>query len=205
MNHLSACFQGFALGLGLFMCPGPKDVLILREAISGRSPLQLVGIGVASDVLLIGLGILGLSAALQHAPRLRLLAQGLGVMLLLIHAAMAARNALRGIYVAPPVAAGGSTHGSRGLRQLWLVSLCNPAAWLDTVLVIGTVGAALPSDVRPSFAAGAVSASLLWFSLWVTASRGARRWVGATRTWQILDVGIAVAMFAMAAWMIGDF
>ena len=201
MIDLSALLQGFLLGLGMFICPGPKDVLILRDALAGRSPAQLVGIGTASDVALIALGILGLSAALQAAPKLQLAAQILGIALLLLHGVQAARSALGAGHAAPTAADLASASGSRGLRQLLFVSLLNPAAWLDTVLVIGTVGAVLPAGSRLGYASGAVSASLLWFVAWVAGARHARRWMANARTWRILDTGIALAMLGMAAWM----
>lgn len=49
--------QGLALGLGMFVCPGPKDVLILRQAISRRPPIEMIAAGVLSDALLIWLGM----------------------------------------------------------------------------------------------------------------------------------------------------
>ncbi|KQP49071.1 LysE/ArgO family amino acid transporter [Pseudorhodoferax sp. Leaf274] len=201
MIDLSALLQGFVLGLGMFVCPGPKDVLILREALSGRSPVQLVGIGTGSDLVLIALGILGLSAALHAAPGLQLAAQLLGIALLLLHGAQAARSALVVSPTVLAVVAPAGVSSSRGLRQLLLVSLLNPAAWLDTVLVIGTVGAALPAGLRLGYAAGAVGASLVWFTAWVTGARHARRWMGNPRNWRLLDLGVALAMLGMAAWM----
>lgn len=198
MTDLSAWLQGFLLGLGMFICPGPKDVLILREALAGRSPLVLVGIGVASDIMLIALGILGLSAALQQAPALQQGAQLLGIGLLVLHGVLAARNAVRGAH---PRAEASAPPDGRGLRSLLFVSLFNPAAWLDTVLVIGAVGVTLPEGFRMSYATGAVCASLVWFSAWVIGARRARRWMGAAHTWRLLDAGIALAMLAMAGWM----
>ncbi|MFI8619171.1 LysE/ArgO family amino acid transporter [Acidovorax sp. NPDC077693] len=201
MIDLSALLQGFLLGLGMFICPGPKDVLILREALAGRSPAQLVCIGLGSDVVLIAMGILGFSAALQSAPKLQFAARILGIALLLWHGVQAAQSALSPDHVAPTAADLTGASGSRGLRQLLFVSLLNPAAWLDTVLVIGTVGAALPTGARLGYATGAVSASLLWFVAWVAGARHARRWMANARIWRMLDVGIALAMLVMAVWM----
>lgn len=48
MFDLSSLLQGFILGLGVFLCPGPKDVLILREALAGRPSMLLIGIGVGA-------------------------------------------------------------------------------------------------------------------------------------------------------------
>jgi L-lysine exporter family protein LysE/ArgO len=89
------------------------------------------------------------------------------------------------------------------LRRLIVVSLFNPAAWLDTLLVIGTVGATLIPPLRFSFAAGAVTASVIWFSLWVLGARSARRLMGAPHARSIqgrrlLDAGVAIAMIGMA-------
>lgn len=204
MIDLSAWLQGFVLGLGMFICPGPKDVLILREALAGRSPIQLVCIGTGSDVALIGLGILGLSAALQAAPGLQSGATVLGIGLLLLHGVQAARSALAAGPVMPGPGTTATAGGGRGLRQLLVVSLLNPAAWLDTVLVIGTVGAALPSGSRLGYAVGAVCASLVWFVAWVAGARHARRWMCNARAWQRLEAGIALAMFGMAAWLAAD-
>ncbi|CAN7531202.1 LysE family transporter [Pseudorhodoferax sp. LjRoot39] len=201
MVDLSALPQGFVLGLGMFICPGPKDVLILREALAGRSAVQLVGIGTGSDVALIALSMLGLSAALQAAPGLQSAAQVLGIGLLLLHGVQAARSALIGHPAALGAGAHASARAGRGLRQLLFVSLLNPTAWLDTVLVIGTVGAALPSGSRLGYAVGAMCASLVWFLAWVAGARHAQRWMGNARAWRGLDAGIALAMLGLAAWM----
>jgi L-lysine exporter family protein LysE/ArgO len=82
-----------------------------------------------------------------------------------------------------------------------MVSVFNPAAWLDTVLVIGTVGATLPPPVQVSFASGAVAASLLWFAIWVFGARVGRRLMTSAAAWRMLDGGVAVAMIAMAAFV----
>jgi len=44
--------QGLALGLAIFICPGPKDVLILRQALLGRPSMELIAVGFLSDAVL---------------------------------------------------------------------------------------------------------------------------------------------------------
>ncbi|WP_230944615.1 hypothetical protein [Burkholderia stagnalis] len=42
------------------------------------------------------------------------------------------------------------------------MSLLNPYAWIDTVLLLGTVIASHAPQARAPFAAGAMAASLAW-------------------------------------------
>lgn len=198
MFDLSSLLQGFILGIGVFLCPGPKDVLILREALAGRPAAVLIGIGVGSDAALIALGILGLSAALNQAPGWQAAALWLGIGLLLVHGAKALRSALHPVHEPRP---GPAPDRSAGLRPVLLTSLLNPAAWMDTVLVIGTVGASMAPGARPGFATGAAAASLLWFVALVAGAGHARRHMASARTGRLLDAGVALAMLGMAAYL----
>jgi L-lysine exporter family protein LysE/ArgO len=194
--------QGFALGLGLFVCPGPKDVLILRQALLRQPAAELIAIGVLSDALLIWLGITGISMALSRVPHMQNAALWLGIGLMGIHAFLAARRARLGTQgVAPTNSRATPLARGRSLVTVLAVSLLNPAAWLDTVLVIGTTGAALPLTVQLSFVYGAVTASLTWFIMLVTGARFATRWVTSPKSWQVLDAFVATAMTALAVYL----
>ena len=87
------------------------------------------------------------------------------------------------------------------LAALLMVSFFNPVAWLDTVLVTGTLGAALPRSKQISFACGAITASFVWFSVLVVGARFAARWMTAPKTWQALEAFVAVAMFGLATYV----
>lgn len=95
MLDTSTWLQGFVLGLTMFVAPGPKDVLILREALAGQSPINLISIAVGSDVLLIALGILGLSVLLEQIPALTVALQLVGITLLVVDGVQAGGNAWR--------------------------------------------------------------------------------------------------------------
>ena len=192
--------QGFAIALGMFVCPGPKDVLILRQALHRRPAAELIAVGVLSDAFLIWLGMAGLSAALERAPALQQAALGLGVLLMLAHGLLAARRAASGDYeMAALVQGDRALPRGRSLAALVTVSLFNPAAWLDTVLVIGAAGAAKAGAAQLDFASGAMAASASWFIALVVGGRCAGKWAAAPRTWQALDVLVAVAMIGLAA------
>lgn len=198
MTTTSALTQGFLLGIGLFIDPGPKDIAVLRMALDGRWALGLVAIGALSDALLIAIGMAGVSAALRLSPSLQKAALWIGVCVMLWHGLRAARDALRGDTGAMALQTAEKPAG-HGWTVLLAASLLNPVAWLDTLLILGTVGSALPVQQRPVFATGAVLASALWFGALVWGARKARAWICAPAAWRILDGLVALSLLGLAA------
>jgi L-lysine exporter family protein LysE/ArgO len=85
----------------------------------------------------------------------------------------------------------------RALLQTLAVSLLNPHVYLDTVLLVGSVGAQQPSGLRPAFLAGACTASLGWFA---SLGFGARRLApvfARPAAWRAFD-----ALMALIMWMV---
>lgn len=83
------------------------------------------------------------------------------------------------------------------LALTWL----NPHVYLDTVLMLGSIAATHGSE-RWLFAAGAVVASILWFSALGFGARYLGRWLRTERSWRILDAVIAVVMISLAVTLV---
>lgn len=199
MLDAAAVTQGLLLGLALFVSPGPKDVLVLRQSLFLRPAVELIGVSVVSDAVLIWLGIVGASAVLRQAPGLQSIALWSGALLLIVYGVAAARRALSGGAGIPDFSHPCGVGRRRDLLELVAVSFLNPLAWVDTVLIIGAVGAGLPTHAQFSFVAGATAASLAWFVVLVIGARHLRGLLTAPRSWRLLESGVAVLMFALAA------
>lgn len=158
MFDFAAFAQGMPLGLGMVICPDPKDVLGLRQVLRRASLLELLAIGLGSDALLIFAGMGGVAAALREAPALQRSAMWVGVALLLWYGGSALRRS-RSNPDADMAGAVDRAAGGRG--ALLMIPFVNPVAWMDTVLVIGLAGALLPSGAQTSYGAGAVAASAI--------------------------------------------
>ena len=190
--------QGLALGLAIFISPGPKDVLILRQALLGRPSVELIAVGFISDAVLIWLGIACLSAAFTAAPYFQTAALWFGACLLFGHSLLAARRATLGGNTGGNVAyANGVESGHKSYVALLSVSFLNPVAWLDAVLIVGTAGAALPAGTKFSYGLGATFASFVWFVALVMGAQGVAHWITSPRAWRLLDVFVAIAMFIL--------
>jgi L-lysine exporter family protein LysE/ArgO len=73
----------------------------------------------------------------------------------------------------------------------------NPHVYLDTVLLLGSIG----NQYRPDqwwFALGAGCASVLWFCSLGFGARAAARLMSRPITWRILDISIGIVMLLIA-------
>ena len=200
--YFSALYlEGLLLGIGLFAAAGPKDTLVIRQGVS-RGPIWgVVAVCVVADILLIAMGITGLGALLESRPRLVALLLLSGAAYLLWFGGQRLLACLRDQSM--PDSQGGNSQ--RGLlRTAVVLGFANPYAWLDTVVLIGSIGAAKPASHQVLFAMGAMTASLLWF---VLLALGCQRLTGLFRApvvWRWLDAGVAVLMVFLAGMLITD-
>jgi L-lysine exporter family protein LysE/ArgO len=75
----------------------------------------------------------------------------------------------------------------------------NPHVYIDTVLLMGSIGARQPSpDLRFWFVGGAAAASGAWFTTLGFGARLLRPVFQTARAWQVLDTFIGVTMLALA-------
>jgi L-lysine exporter family protein LysE/ArgO len=73
----------------------------------------------------------------------------------------------------------------------------NPHVYLDTVLLLGSIGNQYAQN-RWFFAAGACVSSIIWFTGLGYGSRAAARVMSRPVTWRILDVSIGIVMLLVA-------
>ena len=81
---------------------------------------------------------------------------------------------------------------------LLAMSFLNPHMYLDTVLLIGTIGAQLPENQHIYYIIGAGAASIIWF---FALSYGARFLIPIFKrplSWKILDTLIGIVMWCIA-------
>ncbi len=187
---------GFGTGLALIVAIGSQNAFVLRQGIRGEHVAAVVVICSVSDAVLIAAGIAGVGALLQANPVIVDVVRFAGAAFLLAYGVMAARRALRpGTLTAsgrqPAVGLGAAL--STVLALTWL----NPHVYLDTVLLLGSVANQQAQDLRWWFGAGAIAASLLWFSALGFGARVLRPFFARPSSWRILDGFVAAVMFTL--------
>ncbi|YCH29907.1 arginine exporter ArgO [Erwinia sp. D4-22] len=194
---LSVYFQGFALGVALILPLGPQNAFVLNQGIRQQYHLMTAALCTLSDIILISAGVFGGSALLNQSPLLLNLVTWGGVAFLLWYGWGALRTALS---VDISLASTQLKQQSRWriIATLVAVTWLNPHVYLDTFVVLGSLGGQLPAEARRWFALGTASASFIWFfSLALLAAWLSPRLntVGAQR---IINLFVGVVMWFIA-------
>jgi len=97
-------------------------------------------------------------------------------------------------------AADGGPGLSRGaaMAQVAAFTLLNPHVYLDTVMLMGSIGAQQPAGLRGWFIAGSSLASLVWFCGLGFGARWLAPLFAKPRAWQVLDGLIGLTMWALS-------
>ena len=189
--------QGMALSLGLIVAIGAQNAFVLRQGLRREHVGAVVAFCALADALLISAGVMGLGQALGDQPVLTRALAWVGAAFLAVYGWRALRRAR---HPGTLSAAGGDQPVPlrAALLQAAAFTLLNPHVYLDTVLLVGSIGAQQAPELRPWFALGASRASLLWFGALGHGARWLAPWFARPRAWQILDALIGLTMWAMA-------
>jgi L-lysine exporter family protein LysE/ArgO len=185
---------GLILGLGLILPIGSQNVYVLKSALRIGFPRSLI-IGLAAaccDTLLIVIGALGASKALQAAPMLRpvLLLAGSALLLYMGVKALMAKAPDDSVEL-------GEESLQKAVIATVSASLLNPHAIIDTVGVIGLSISSAGSGAT-FFGLGAVSASIVWFCfLTLAGSLLASLFTPTVRLWLDRLSGVLLIGFAI--------
>ncbi|MBG2898706.1 arginine exporter ArgO [Proteus mirabilis] len=159
---LTIFFQGFLLSAAMILPIGAQNAFVLQQGSKKQYHLMSAFLCALSDVILISGGVFGGSALLSQSEYLLLLITWGGVAFLLWYGWNAFKTAFtKEIEL--------SQHKNqvksrwRVIVTLVAVTWLNPHVYLDTFVVLGSIGGQLSAELRPWFTFGAVFASISWF------------------------------------------
>ncbi|MDI9246023.1 LysE family transporter [Marinobacter sp. CHS3-4] len=192
---LTSFLTGLIVCGGIIIAIGAQNAYILGQAIRREHHWTCVGICMSADILLFTLGMLGVSAALLAVPEAMEALRWLGVAFLTWLAAVAFFNVIRGRQGLDPESRAETSFKAVVMTTL-AVTLLNPQVYLDTLLLIPSIGAQQGSQV--AFFAGASTASVLWFSALGLAGAALSPWLARPLAWRFIDGAIGTMMAGIA-------
>lgn len=197
----SAFTTGFALSATLIVAIGAQNAFVLRQGIRKEHVAAIVAFCAVSDFILMGAGVAGLAGVLGNSPALVALLTAAGSGFLAWYGIKALRRAaqpqsLRAATGEESLSLGGAMAQAAGF------TLLNPHVYLDTVLLVGSIGTRQPPDMRMWFVGGAACASGVWFTALGYGARLLAPIFARPRAWQVLDTIVGLTMLTLAVLLI---
>ena len=190
-----ALSTGFLTGLTLIVAIGAQNAFVLRQGLRRDFIFMVVLFASLSDALLVFAGILGLGQLIVSVPYLLEVLRFAGAGYLLWFAYGAVRRAIDPQVLAP---------GEKLVSNRWKVlgtiaalTYLNPHVYIDTVLLLGTIGNQFGSD-RLLFGLGASIGSVVWFFSLGYLANSLNRFVASKTFWRVFESLVSVVMVAIA-------
>jgi L-lysine exporter family protein LysE/ArgO len=166
-----AAIKGFTLSLSMIIPIGSQNSMLISQGINKNHHFITAALFILYDAFMISFGVLGGSLILSTNELLFTLLTWGGILFLFSYGAMSFKQAFDGIK-----ANNSNTKLKKSLKIVVLTSLIvtflNPHAYIDTIMVIGSVGGQYTGNEKIYFLIGAITGSVVWFStLALTASK----------------------------------
>lgn len=192
---LEIYLNGMLLSGGLIIAIGSQNAFLLAQGLRRESPVLIATLCAVCDALLILAGVMGLGTLIQSSNTLLELARWAGVVYLTGFGLISLRRSFK----TEQLKAEGQVQKS--VRAIVLstlaVTLLNPHVYLDTVILLGSIGAQY-GEQRGYFVLGAVTASLIWFYGLGFGAVKLAPLLSRPLAWKIIDLVICLIMFSMA-------
>ncbi|MEN9698424.1 MAG: hypothetical protein RL448_379 [Actinomycetota bacterium] len=196
---LNIALTGFFSGLSLIIAIGAQNAYVLRLGLMRTYVGIAVFICALSDAILIIAGTAGMGALVSQNQVLLKVISWVGAAYLLFYGVSAFWRARKPNVLLPTEQELPSK--KKVVLAVIAFTWLNPHVYLDTVLLLGSIGSQFGGD-RWWFALGASIASVLWFTTLGYGSKAAARIMSRPITWRILDIFIGIVMTTIAVSLI---
>jgi L-lysine exporter family protein LysE/ArgO len=193
----TAFLHGWLMTAGLIAAIGAQNALVLRQGLQRRHVGAVVAFCTLSDWLLTVLGVFGFGALVKLSPWLLQVFRLGGAVFLIAYGLRAAQRAFRASSL-PSQAAPQGQGVAATLGMAAALTYLNPHVYLDTVVLLGGVGAQYLAAAKLAFIAGAGLASLMWFAMLGYGAAVAAPWLARPSAWRVIDAMVAFVMFGIA-------
>lgn len=191
--------KGCLTTASLIMAIGPQNAFALKQGLLRNQVFVTALLCSLFDALLIVFGVGGLSSFLTSNEILLLCATWGGALFLFWYGFKSFRSAFRSQSLHADDAAGPALPTLKQTIVILLaVCFLNPHVYLDTIVLVGSIGAQFERHERPWFALGAIAASIIWFFTLCYGARLLAPLFAKPIAWKILDGAVGLLMWIIA-------
>ncbi|HHW7473471.1 TPA: LysE/ArgO family amino acid transporter [Mannheimia haemolytica] len=189
--------QGFIVCFGLIVSIGAQNAFLLKQGILKQHIFWIALLCFLGDVFLMTIGVLGLGTLIAELPVVSFIISLLGAIFLLSYGSRSFISVFKsGEYL---VANGeNATSLKKALLITFAITFLNPHVYIDTVVIVGSIGGKLDFNGKIYFLAGALLCSFIWFFGIGYGASLLSPYFAKRRTWQILDAVTGLIMYFIA-------
>ncbi len=196
MISLLPIVKGYSLTLGLIVAIGAQNAMLISQSIRNQHQWLMAAICMVIDITLISAGVFGFGVVIEQAPEMITYFKYGGAAFLAWYGYRAFCDSRKEQTLESSKTV---VTGRRTIILMTLaVSLLNPHVYLDTVVLIGSVGAQMPGTDQFAFAFGASMASITWFVSLCILGKALQPLFEKPIAWKILYTIVALMMWAIA-------
>jgi len=197
--NLSVAIQGFEIGISLIVAIGAQNSYILKMGIQKKHVFTTASLCSLLDIILITSGTLGLSSIIDGNKILMLASTIFGILFLSYYGLSSIIRAIKSNEAFHMENSNKEDSLKKTILTILALTLLNPHVYIDTVILIGSIGSKFPAHQQIDFIIGACLASIVWF---FSLAYGARILIPLFKkeiTWKILDIIIGLIMLRIAS------
>lgn len=193
-----AVFQGYMAAAALIIAIGAQNAFVLAQGIKRQHHWAVASVCIFIDACLISLGMLGAGVVINQWPEMLTVLHLGGFLFLSVYG----YKAFMAFFHAQGLSAGRAQQDLKSVLLTTLaVSLLNPHVYLDTVVLLGSIGSQYTGEARNGFWIGAVLASLSWFLVLTLLARTLSPWLSKPQVWRWVELLVAMMMWTLAFWL----
>jgi len=189
--------QGFTLTLSMIVPIGTQNSMLLTQGINKNHHKMTAALFMLYDAVLITLGVLGGSMLLSSNDTLFNILTWGGILFLSGYGLLSVKSAF-----SHTTNDATELIKKKSVKVIILTSLAvtflNPHAYIDTVMVIGSVGGQYTGEAKAFFLIGAILGSVVWFSCLATGAAKLSKQLSNPKVKRIIDLAIASIMWFIA-------
>ncbi|PKF55120.1 amino acid transporter [Alteromonadales bacterium alter-6D02] len=190
--------KGFTLGLSMIMPIGAQNAMILNQGVQRHHHLTAAGLCAFYDIILIAIGVLGGGLLLNSSDLFFSILTWGGIVFLMSYGALALKAA-----VEADTNTSTTTVTKKSFKVIivssLIVTFLNPHAYVDTVMILGSVGGQYQGNDKMLFMFGAMLASIVWFFTLASGAAKLSVTLSKPKVRRIIDFLIAFIMWLIAA------
>lgn len=189
--------KGYIVTFSLIVAIGAQNAYILKLGLMRQYVLLAVSLCILFDFILIAAGVLGLGFFIKGNQILINSIAIIGIVFLCSYAFLSFKSAFKNesLKIDDQIK---TNPLKKVITMLLVFTFLNPHTYLDTVLLIGGIGANISDDLKVYFLLGAISASATWFTLLGFGARFLIPLFKKPITWKILDISIGIVMLLIS-------